>query len=82
MDKDKKMPIPEGKISSLRMEPADNGVIICYDVQKKKTASKGSFDNCSYEYKKEVFDVDGESKEGLNEAFERYKELWVASYKK
>ena len=78
-DKDIKLSIPEGKISYLRMEPATNGVIISYDLTTKKN-TKGTFDNCSYESKKEVFDVDMGSKEGLDEAFDRYKALWVASY--
>ncbi len=77
---DMKLSMPKGKISYLRMEPATNGVIICYDLQTKKPSGKGTFDNCGYESKKEVFDVDMEDKEGLDEAFERYKQLWIASY--
>lgn len=76
-----KLPIHDGKISYLRMEPATNGVIISYDVEQKKSSSKGTFDNCSYESKKEVFDVDMNDTQSLDEAFNRYKELWIASYK-
>lgn len=84
MENDKEMPLgmPEGKISCLRMEPATNGVIISYDLEKKKPSSKGTFDNSSYEYgKKEVFDFDPNDNEEFDKAFERYKALWKASYK-
>lgn len=79
--KEKNLPIPEGKISYLRMEPASNGIIISYDVTKK-SSNKGTFDNCGYENEKEVFDFDTDSEEGLNEAFDRYKQLWIAAYKR
>jgi len=78
---EEKLPIPDGKISYLRMEPATNGVIISYDLEKKKTGSKGTFDNCSYESKKEVFDFDMNNESDFDEAFNRYKQLWIASYK-
>lgn len=77
---DVKLDIPKGKISYLRMEPASNGIIISYDLTTKKDG-KGTYDNCSYESKKEVFDVDMDKEEDLNEAFDRYKALWIASYK-
>lgn len=80
-DQEMKLPIPDGKISYLRMEPASNGVIISYDLEKKKSPGKGTYDNCSYESKKEVFDVDMNDTQSLDEAFNRYKELWIASYK-
>jgi hypothetical protein len=74
----------KSKISSLSMEPATNGVIISYCVKKEKAAGKGCYDNCSYEYPKEVFDFDGSDattkKEGFDKAFERFKELWKEAH--
>jgi hypothetical protein len=55
MDKEMTMPVPMHPIDDVRMETADNGVIICY-TQKKKTGN-GKYDNYSYDYKKEVFDL-------------------------
>lgn len=69
-------------IDYLRMEPADNGVIICYDVKTMSKGSKGQFDNCQYKSHKEVFDIDGENEdESIDKAFSRFKELWMKSYK-
>lgn len=72
-----------GKIQDLRMEPATNGVIISYCIKKEKT-SKNTYDNCSYDYKKEVYDFDakeeGENKKDLDGAFERFKELWKEAH--
>lgn len=71
-------------IDYLRMEPADNGVIITW-TEKTKSPSKGTFDNCTYKDHKLVYDMDSdevdESKNGLEEAFAKYKELWMKSYK-
>lgn len=72
--------IPKGEISCLRLEPASNGVIICYDVKTKK-AGAGTYDNYSYDYRKEVFDFDS-GEEAFDEAFERFKTLWKAAAKK
>lgn len=63
------------KYSYLRMEPADNGVIISWDEQTK--TGTGKYDNTEYKSKKEVFDFDSDDKEdGLEKAFARFKELW------
>jgi len=70
-------PVSMHPIDDVRMETADNGVIICY-TQKKKTG-KGKYDNYSYDYKKEVFDFDDE--EDSKEAFDRFKELFMAMKK-
>lgn len=71
----KQMAENKGKIQDLRMEPATNGVIISYCVKKEKTGGKGTYDNCSYDYKKEVYDFDTDEKD-LDGAFDRFKELW------
>ena len=71
------MPVSAHPIDDVRMETADNGVIICY-TQKKKTGN-GKYDNYSYDYKKEVFDFDDE--EDSKEAFDRFKELFLAMKK-
>ena len=73
-----------GKIQDLRMEPATNGVIISYCVKKEKTG-KNTYDNCSYDYKKEVYDFDTDEKESgekkdIDGAFERFKELWKQAH--
>ena len=72
------------KIQDLRMEPATNGVIISY-TEKKEKAGKGTYDNCTYDYKKEVYDFDTEEKQGgdkkdIDGAFERFKELWKEAH--
>jgi len=77
MEKEIAMPAPMHPIDDVRMETADNGVIICY-TQKKKTGN-GKYDNYSYDYKKEVFDFDDE--EDSQEAFDRFKELFLAMKK-
>ena len=76
------MPLPEikGEITDLRMDPATNGVIICYTT-KTKSPSKGTYENCSYDYKKEVFDADMDNQEDIDKAFERFKQLWMKAYK-
>lgn len=60
------------KISDLSMQPAENGVIISY-CKKKEPKYKGSYDNCTYEYPKEVFN-------SPEEAFMRFKELWMEAF--
>jgi hypothetical protein len=77
MDKEISMPIPTNPIDDVRMESADNGVIICYS-EKRKTGN-GKYDNYTYDYKKEVFDFDEE--EDSKEAFDRFKELFMAMKK-
>lgn len=70
----------ENKIDYLRIEPADNGIIISYDEYVKKPGSeKQSYDMPCCMNRKEVFDFEseeGESEEKFNEAFERFKELF------
>jgi hypothetical protein len=77
MEKEISMPIPTNPIDDVRMESADNGVIICYN-EKRKTGN-GKYDNYTYDYKKEVFDFDEE--EDSKEAFDRFKELFMAMKK-
>lgn len=73
------MPVPLNPIEEVRMESAENGVIICY-TEKRKRPGAGEYDNYSYEYKKEVFDFD-EDKDS-DKAFERFKQLFLAANKK
>ena len=61
------MSMPTNPIDDVRMECADNGVIICYN-EKRKTGN-GKYDNYTYDYKKEVFDFDDE--EGSKDAVDR-----------
>lgn len=61
------------------MEPADNGVIISYDIQTKN--GTGKYENTDYQYKKEVYDFDGDE-DGLDKAFDRFKELWKLCHTK
>ncbi len=72
-------------ISELRMEPAKNGVILSYCERKEKPAtSKNTYDNCTYDYPKEVFDFEegASDPEGsaIEKAFGRFKELWMKQY--
>lgn len=69
--------MPTNPIDDVRMESADNGVIICY-TEKRKTGN-GKYDNYTYDYKKEVFDFDEE--EDSQEAFDRFKTLFLAAKK-
>ena len=47
------------KYSYLRMEPADNGVIVSWDEESKSpSASKSTFENSTYSNKKHVFDFE------------------------
>lgn len=63
------------KIESLRMEPADNGCIICYEEITETKAPGQEFANRQYKYRKEVYDFDDD--EDMEEAFKRFKELWM-----
>lgn len=70
-------------IDGLSMEPATNGVIISYTEKTKKPGTEGrTYDDCSYSYKKEVYDIDdtddGES--DLEKAWTRFRELWMRQY--
>lgn len=71
-------------ISGLSMEPAKNGFIISYCEKVNSPVKKGTYDNCSYTYPKEVFDIDGDSDEtekaDLEKAFDRFKELAMRQY--
>jgi len=72
-------------IDYLQMTPADNGIIVSWTEKIKSPAAKGTFDNCQYKDHKLVFDDDvdekGDSKDGLEEAFTKFKELWMRQYK-
>ena len=69
-------------ICEVRMENADNGVIISW-TEKTKKSTKGSYDDYSYDYKKEVYDFDEDDDEGeeFNKAFDRFKELFLQAKK-
>lgn len=57
-------------IEDLRLTPADNGFKVCYTEKEEKSASKGTYGNCSYEYHEEVFKDDEEAT-----AISRFKDL-------
>lgn len=59
------------KICNVSMDNAENGVIVSY-TEKRKSANKGTFDNCDYEYCKEVFPEDK-----MEAGFTRFKELFL-----
>lgn len=60
------------KYSYLRMEPADNGVIVSWDEESKKPSSgKETFSNSSYSNKKQVFDFD-EDGDGIKQAMKLF----------
>ena len=59
-----------GKVSDLRMEAADNGLLINYCIKIPKTNTANVYDSCNYDYKKEVFEV-----ASAHEAIERFLEL-------
>lgn len=80
----KPMAIDKSKstIDYLRMEPADNGVVITW-TEKTKTPSKGTYDNCTYKDHKLVYDIDEEvdgGKTDIDKAFAKFRELWEKSY--
>ena len=77
MEKEMAIPVPTNPIDDVRMEYASNGEIICYN-EKRKTGN-GKYDNYTYDYKKEVFDFDDEG--DSQEAFDRFKELFLAMKK-
>lgn len=62
----------EGKVSNVSMDAADNGVTISYSKQVKREG-KGTYDCCSSEYKKEVF-------EDVEKGFDRFKELFMEAH--
>jgi hypothetical protein len=67
-----------------RIEPADNGVIICYDERITHPAKKGeTYRNTEYTSRKEVFDFDADEDqdEEFEKAFTRFKELWQQASK-
>jgi hypothetical protein len=63
-------------IDDVNMSAADNGVIIGWC--EKTPSGNGTYENPAYNYRKEVFD-DDEDKD-LEEAFIRFKELWMQMY--
>lgn len=56
------------KIESLRLEPADNGFVVCWTEVTKSNG--GTFGNCTYNYHEEVF-KDDESEKAIG----RFKDL-------
>lgn len=79
-----KQPIMADKsttISGLSMEPAKNGFIISYCEKTKDDSKKSTYDNCNYNYPKEVFDIDDDNEDNdLQKAFDRFKELAMRQY--
>ena len=73
------------KISDVRLEPADNGVILSW-TERKESKSKNTYDNCTWDYKKELFEGDANSADAMASAFDdampRFKELWKQQYSK
>lgn len=70
------MPKPAQYIEDVNMRNASNGVIISYCVRIKNT--KSTYDDYSYNRKEEVFDFDDdEGSAEFQEAFDRYKELFI-----
>lgn len=74
------------KISGISMTPAENGIVIDYCKRTEKSG-KSTYDNCSYEYPKEVFEYEknesGEKESNddvLERAMKRFKELWKESH--
>ena len=57
-------------INYLRMEAADNGLLITYELRKPKGVSANVYSECSYESKKEVFEV-----ANAHDAMDRFIEL-------
>lgn len=66
------------EITDVSMRPASNGIMVCYTEKKMPKRSKNSYDNCSYNYEQEVFEMqEGENKDDIFErALSRFKELW------
>ena len=64
-------------VESLRIEKADNGLIICYCKKTKNVSNKDEvYTNYQYEEKKEVFDIDSkDEKEDMNEFMSRLTEI-------
>lgn len=73
------------KISSVSLEPASNGVILSW-TEKTEKKSKNTYDNCDYNYQKEVYDGEDGAVDPMESAFDaampRFKELWKAQYSK
>jgi len=69
-------------ISELSMTPAKNGFIISYCEKVEKTnGGKDTYNNCDYNYPKEVFDIDdNDGAEDIEKAFTRFRELAMKQY--
>lgn len=64
-------------IEDVNMSNADNGVIISY-CERTPRKGKGVYDGCmDYNRRQEVFDFDDDESEEFNQAFDRYKELFL-----
>lgn len=63
--------------SDLRMEPANNGVIISWCERHPAKNGKDTY-SADYKYPKEVFDFDGDN--DLDAAFSKFKEIWMKQY--
>jgi len=46
------------KYNYIRLETADNGVVLCYEVVAKAESHEGCYADCRTEYKKEVYGWD------------------------
>jgi len=77
----------DGKYEYIKIKPAENGWVLCYDeVHKNPMSSGGDFDyNTTHIEKKEVFQCTEMTDKGINkaldEALERQKELLIANRK-
>ena len=73
----------DSKISDVRMEAANNGVVISYCEKIEKKGSKSTYDNCSYNYPKLV--IQQEDEESTDSMIERagkeFMKLWKEQYK-
>lgn len=73
----------KSSIDNVQMRPASNGVIISYTEKTKKPGTEGkTYEDCSYQYRDEVFDTD-DSDEGagaMENAWARFRELWMRQY--
>ena len=64
-------------IEDVSISNADNGVIVRY-CERTKSEGKGCYDSYDYKRREEVFNtMDEDGDEGFEEAFNRFKELFM-----
>jgi len=77
----------EGKYEYIKIKPAENGWVLCYDeVYKNPMSSGGDYDyNHTYIEKKEVFEASDMTDKGISDSLDnalaRQKELLLANRK-